>query len=68
MADLADHANDLMLERLESLLSARQREAEPSAMECIDCGDPIPSARRLAAPGCCRCLDCQAMDELERRG
>jgi len=36
-----------------------------SAAECIDCGEPIPRARRMAVPGCCRCVDCQA--EFERR-
>lgn len=31
----------------------------PSATHCIDCDDPIPQARRDAAPGCDRCIDCQ---------
>lgn len=26
---------------------------------CQDCGDPIPDARRKAAPGCRRCVSCQ---------
>ncbi|MEM8142021.1 TraR/DksA C4-type zinc finger protein [Morganella morganii] len=36
-----------------------------SAEDCEDCGEPIPQARRRAAPGCSRCIDCQ--DRHERR-
>ncbi|WP_422778087.1 TraR/DksA C4-type zinc finger protein [Pseudomonas shirazensis] len=25
----------------------------------MDCDEPIPEARRLAAKGCYRCIDCQ---------
>ncbi|SDJ21778.1 transcriptional regulator, TraR/DksA family [Pseudomonas delhiensis] len=68
MADLADYANDLALERLDALLAARRgNEPEQAATDCQVCGEPIPEARRLAVPGCTRCLDCQALDELERR-
>ena len=28
--------------------------------ECIDCEEIIPEARRTAAPGCLRCIECQA--------
>lgn len=34
-----------------------------SLMECIDCGEPIPEKRRLACPGCERCIGCQAAKE-----
>jgi len=27
--------------------------------ECIDCEEIIPEARRTAAPGCLRCIECQ---------
>ncbi|WEJ72825.1 TraR/DksA C4-type zinc finger protein [Pseudomonas sp. PSE14] len=68
MADIADYANDLVLDRIEDLLlSRRPAVAVSSAESCEDCGDDIPPARRLAAPGCTRCIDCQALDELERR-
>lgn len=68
MADLADYANDLMLERLDALLAARPQGAVHAAAEdCQVCGEPIPEARRQAVPGCDRCLDCQALEELERR-
>jgi len=26
---------------------------------CLDCGEPIPEARRKAVPGCTRCVTCQ---------
>lgn len=68
MADIADYANDLVLDRIEDLLHSRRASAVVSSAEyCEDCGDGIPPARRLAAPGCTRCIDCQAMEELERR-
>ncbi len=31
-----------------------------SAQFCVDCDEPIPTARRLALPGVQRCLACQA--------
>jgi phage/conjugal plasmid C-4 type zinc finger TraR family protein len=31
----------------------------PSAKFCGDCGEPIPEARRQAAPGCKYCITCQ---------
>jgi phage/conjugal plasmid C-4 type zinc finger TraR family protein len=31
---------------------------------CIDCGDDIPEARRLAAKGCTRCIVCQTRNEM----
>ncbi|CDH68947.1 hypothetical protein P38_0622 [Pseudomonas aeruginosa MH38] len=66
MADLADHANELVLARLDGLLAARPALAiRESAEDCEDCGEPIPQARRRAAPGCSRCIDCQ--DRHERR-
>ncbi len=37
-----------------------------SATECEDCGDGIPMARRIAIPGCTRCVPCQQM--AEKRG
>ena len=47
MADLADHANELVLARLDGLLAARPALAiRESAEDCEDCGEPIPQARR----------------------
>ena len=41
---------------------AKQATAE-SAEYCEDCGDEIPEARRLAVPGCQRCVFCQEKAE-----
>lgn len=30
-----------------------------SALYCLDCGDPIPEARRQAQRGCKYCIECQ---------
>lgn len=30
-----------------------------SSKVCLDCGEPIPEARRIAARGCKFCIDCQ---------
>ena len=38
-----------------------------SAFECIDCGNPIPEQRRMAVPGCLRCIDCQDIFELKQK-
>ena len=67
-ADLAQRAEALFL--AEALARVDQRAAEPQTICrdtecCLDCGEPIPTARRLAVPGCIRCRDCQA--QMERR-
>ena len=36
----------------------------PSRLDCTDCGEKIPLARRTAARGCIRCLQCQTAFEL----
>lgn len=51
------------------LWEARQRAASqrmdegPSALECEDCGEPIPEARRIAVPHCVTCIDCKRIRE-----
>jgi phage/conjugal plasmid C-4 type zinc finger TraR family protein len=40
---------------------ARRRLASgESLLNCEDCGQPIPEARRRAVPGVRRCVECQA--------
>ena len=34
---------------------------------CEDCGEEIPEARRRAALGCRRCIDCQTLFERRHR-
>ncbi|WP_084312824.1 TraR/DksA C4-type zinc finger protein [Desulfobulbus elongatus] len=65
--DDVDIAQELREAELRHLLAARAY-ALPhgeSAEECDDCGEPIPEARRQAAPGCTRCVFCQ--QRFERR-
>lgn len=68
MADNADIANDLMQARVDALLAAHPTAAAlVSAQECESCGVTIPEARRLAAPGCQLCVECQGLLELGGR-
>lgn len=67
--DDVDRAQMREQENRQDALAAQQRRAHPddapeeSARWCIDCGEPIPEARRLAVPGCSRCVDCQQFAE-----
>lgn len=64
MADSADIANDLVEWRLAQTLKAHQPYPDFLSFErCADCDEPIPEARRVAARGCTRCADCQAVVE-----
>lgn len=48
--------------RLQALAAIKMQTPGGSPMtmtHCEDCGDEIPEGRRLAAPGCTRCRDCQ---------
>jgi len=67
VADIADFANDLVQERLDRALAARNA-AKPvpaahSFLFCEGCDDPIPEERRLAQPGCSQCVPCQSIEE-----
>jgi phage/conjugal plasmid C-4 type zinc finger TraR family protein len=35
-----------------------------SRLDCADCGESIPLARRIAAKGCIRCMTCQTLYEV----
>ncbi len=37
-----------------------------SRHECVECGKPIPEARRLAVPGVDLCIECQERDDREQ--
>ncbi|SEN50641.1 TraR/DksA C4-type zinc finger protein [Halomonas caseinilytica] len=56
MSDEADLANDLMAHH--HLPAERATTAE-----CEKCGDPIPDARRQAAPWATTCIECQGILE-----
>lgn len=67
MADIADFANDLVQERLDQALAARNA-AKPalaahSFQYCEACDEPIPEARRVAEVGCTQCVSCQSITE-----
>ncbi len=71
-ADIIDSATELADQLLAQHLAAhRARVANCSPVSlavCIDCGEPIPEARRLAAVGCERCIECQELaDKVARR-
>ncbi|QXX85106.1 TraR/DksA C4-type zinc finger protein (plasmid) [Providencia sp. R33] len=45
-------------------LSKRKQYQGQSAVSCIDCGDQIPVARRMALPGVQYCVHCSERAEL----
>jgi len=74
MTDAIDRACEREQEMLADALVEQARRAglagktaADSAESCEDCGEPIPSARRLAVPGCLLCVECQAAHERAHR-
>ncbi|GFM37735.1 TraR/DksA family transcriptional regulator [Desulfovibrio psychrotolerans] len=63
--DLFDRAQECeALFRQDAIDHATRRQLKgPGRETCIDCGSPIPEARRCAVPGVERCIACQT--ELE---
>ena len=62
---------DLTQARLEAEEALRARYSKPTApamryAHCLDCGEPIPEARRQAVPGVQTCIECQTL--IERAG
>jgi len=53
-----DQIEASIAEELERLRTRSGPEGE-SAHECVDCGEPIPEARRTAVAGVKLCIDCQ---------
>ena len=53
---------------LQRLLDAMDELKGESAHECEKCGAQIPEGRRLAVPGCTRCISCQEAVERLRGG
>jgi len=68
MADLCDAADGLIEQQLAIALDRHhaQRPTGAGALECEDCGDPIPALRRAALPRCVTCVDCQGLRERRR--
>lgn len=70
MTDFYDRASeqeemhrDFALQKLSRQMAAESRNVSDSAVECEDCDEPIPRARRVAAPGCRFCVECQKQRE-----
>lgn len=69
MADILEMAAEQEENFRRGLVESRVRPAPAhtiSATECEECGGEIPAARRLAVPGCQRCIECQHEWELSR--
>lgn len=58
-AELARRDREAGLAR--ALAGARREPSGPAGVDCIDCGVPIPPARRRAMPAARRCVECQAL-------
>lgn len=61
-ADLAQREQERELRRLLAACAYALPRGE-SARECADCGQAIPETRRVAMPGCSRCIGCQEQFE-----
>ncbi len=66
MADIIDRAQAIETEILAREIGRARASltAGPGATFCEHCEEPIPTARRMAQPGCRLCVRCQA--EFER--
>lgn len=53
-----DQIEASIAEELERMRARSGPEGE-SAVDCVECGEPIPEARRKALPGVKLCIDCQ---------
>lgn len=71
MSDDVDRAQareeEMRQDALAELARRAQAAAGDSALFCVSCGQEIPEARRLAAPGCQLCIECKRDDELWNR-
>lgn len=69
MADVCDMASEREEQRLAEARARHQRAQAPAgagSMDCEDCGEVIPVARRLAVAGCVTCVHCQGIREGRR--
>ncbi len=64
MTDEIDQAQPFEQARLDNTIARFARGLRRQGSEfCIDCGDPIPEARRKANPNANRCIGCQEIFE-----
>jgi phage/conjugal plasmid C-4 type zinc finger TraR family protein len=66
--DEADLAQQTTEKHLASAIKAHtnRNNSGVTLLECEDCGEPIPEARRQAVPGCTRCVECQTAYEARK--
>lgn len=58
------HAIHLNMNAVADVRRELEKQAQQeSAKECEDCGEEIPQARRLAVPGCQKCVFCKEKAE-----
>jgi phage/conjugal plasmid C-4 type zinc finger TraR family protein len=70
MTDQFDQASDTEQAARDRAITAVRDQANPihpGQPDCADCGQPIPPARRAAAPGALRCIHCATRAE-SRKG
>lgn len=68
MPDEIDHVQAHVDQLQADALQQHQRRREPddnTGICCEDCDEEMPLRRRLAKPGCRRCIDCQEQFETE---
>ncbi|MFS1582967.1 MAG: TraR/DksA family transcriptional regulator [Candidatus Arsenophonus phytopathogenicus] len=64
MSDPIDKANDFAQQQLiYQIKQVTVRNKGIAHFHCEDCGKAIPQARRIASPGCNRCIDRQSLWE-----
>ncbi|HBR2697747.1 TPA: TraR/DksA family transcriptional regulator [Klebsiella pneumoniae] len=68
MADSMDLVQQRVEENLQRhIQNARTRKPGIARVLCIDCDEPIPTARRQAIPGVQCCVTCQEIAELKSK-
>nr|WP_284152214.1 TraR/DksA family transcriptional regulator [Desulfofustis limnaeus] len=65
--DRAQEAEERDRKRALSAALCKGQRIGPSALVCNECGEPIPEDRRIASPGCTRCVSCERAHEDKRR-
>lgn len=70
MVDLIDKATtEIILEQCARISGLRRKVSQikaTSSQFCTECGEPIPSERQQAVPGCLLCIDCQNEKEKKK--
>ncbi|AGA90683.1 phage/conjugal plasmid C-4 type zinc finger protein, TraR family [Thioflavicoccus mobilis 8321] len=65
LSDIVDMAQAHIEQETALRIERIRRNAKPGVgrAHCIDCGQPIPAARRASVPGASRCVTCQSLIE-----